>query len=86
MLIILDRGDQPSIPQYGLGPASYMLDALTFAEYTTRMHQRFIEELGIPAAMFHGSMTYHGSMTGRATSNVPNMSQGSVRHLTGNSQ
>lgn len=80
MLIILDRGDNPNIPQYGLGPPRDMLDALTFAEYTTRMHQRFIEELGLPAAMFRNSMTFRGSMTGRATSSTPNMSAGSMRN------
>lgn len=81
MLIILDRGTNPNIPQYGLGPARDMLDALTFAEYTTRMHQRFIEELGIPAAMFRNAATLRGVTTGRTSSDTPNMSQGSVRHL-----
>lgn len=80
MLIILDRGNTPNIPQYGPGPARDMLDAMTFAEYITRQNQRLIEELGIPAAMFHGSMTFRGSMTGRATSSTPNMSAGSVRN------
>ncbi len=80
MLIILDRGDRPSIPQYGLGPARDMRDALTFADYVVRQNQRFIEELGIPAAMFRNSMTFHGSMTGRAASDAPNRSAGSARN------
>jgi len=80
MLIILDSGDHPNIPQYGPGPARELIDALTFAEYIVRQNQRLIEELGIPAAMFRNSMTFHGSMTGRATSITPNMSAGSVRN------
>lgn len=80
MLIILDRANTPNILQYGLGPARDMLDALTFAEYIARQNQRIIEELGIPAAVFHGSMTFRGSMTGRATCSTPNTSAGSVRN------
>lgn len=80
MLIILDRGDHPSIPQYGLGPARDMHDAMTFADYIIRQNQRIIEELGIPAAMFRNSMTFHGSMTGRAASDAPNRSAGSARN------
>lgn len=80
MLIILDRGDRPNIPQYGLWPARDVRDAMPFAEYTAMRHRRFIRELGIPAAMFHSSVTFHGSMTGRATSITPNMSAGSVRN------
>ena len=83
MLIILDRGDRPSIPQYGLGPARDMHDAMTFAEYTFRQTQRIIEDLGVPAEMYRNATMYRSVTTGRSSSSIPNISQGSVRHLHG---
>lgn len=77
MLIILDRSSWPS--RYG--PGILPNTSMTFGEYRELQHRRFIEELGIPAEMFRNSPTFRSVTTGRASSNIPNMSQGSVRRL-----
>lgn len=77
MLIILDRSIWPSRHGPGILPNATM----SYGEYREAQMRRFIEELGIPAAMFQGSPTFRSVTTGRASSSIPNMSAGSVRRV-----
>ena len=77
MLIILDRSSLPS--RYG--PGILPNTSMPFGEYRELQIRRIIEDLGVPVAMFRNSPTFRSVTTGRASSNIPNMSQGSVRRL-----
>lgn len=82
MLIILDRSDQ-SGPVWGPGIPQQRYSDMTIVEAMAAATRRLIENMGVPAEMFRGAPTFRSVTTGRASSSIPNMSQGSVRHLPG---
>lgn len=72
MLIILDRSAMDSL--WGLSLPQQGYNGVAFGLYQAVQNRRFIEELGIPVAMFRNAATFRGTTTGRATRTVPNMS------------
>ena len=81
MLIILDRSAR-LVQVLGRGIAQDTFNHMaTYGAHRHAQIQQAIEALGIPAEMFRGSPTFRGVTTGRTSSSIPNMSQGSVRQL-----